>query len=99
VGWLVGIPLVLLSRAWVGRDKAIAAVLGLSPLLVGGLGIFVAGDSGGGEVGTPIESSSGGLGPLEVGMLSLGFLGGLVGAVYLALRLRRSAEPKELASV
>jgi hypothetical protein len=93
VGWLVGIPLVLLSQAWGGRDKAIAVALGLSPLFVGALTV-VAGDSGGGPVGTPIEPSSGGLGPLEVGVLSLGFLGGLVGAVYLALRLRRAASPQ-----
>jgi hypothetical protein len=95
VGWLVGIPLVLISNAWSGRDKAIAAVLGLSPLWVGALGIVASG-SGGGEVGTPVESSGGGLGPLEVGILSLGLLGGLVGAIYLALRLRHSRQPRAL---
>ena len=99
VGWLVGIPLVLLSQAWPGRDKAIAVLLGLSPLFVGALTVLATSDGGGGPVGAPIEQSSGGLGPLEVGVLSLGFLGGLVGAVYLALRLRRRAEPNELASV
>jgi hypothetical protein len=75
-------------------------VLGLSPLLVGALSIVAARGSNGVDlpVGTPVEPSSGGLGPLEVGLLSLGFLGGLVGSVYLALRLRRSAGPKEMAS-
>ena len=99
VGWLVGIPLVLLSQAWAGRDKAVAVLLGLLPLFVGAAGMVAASSDGGTDVpGTQIEPSSGGLGPLEVGILSFGFLGGLVGAIYLALRLRRSAEPKELAS-
>jgi hypothetical protein len=96
VGWLIGIPLVLLSQAWAGRDKAIAVLLGLSPLFVGALTVVASRDGGGANVpvGTPIEPSSDGLGPLEVGILSLGFLGGLVGAVYLALRLRRAGPPR-----
>jgi uncharacterized membrane protein len=95
-GWLVGIPLVLISQAWAGRDKVIAVALGLSPLFVGALGIVATRGGNGVDVpvGTPVEPATGGLGPLEVGILSLGFLGGLVGAVYLALRLRRTASPR-----
>jgi hypothetical protein len=94
-GWLVGIPLMLLSRAWIGRDKAIAAFLVFVPLLLG-LVLAISGSESGANVpvGTPEEPASEGLGPLEVGILVGGFLGGLAGAVYLALRLRRDGQPR-----
>jgi hypothetical protein len=96
-GWLVGIPLMLLSRAWIGRDKAIAAFLVFVPLLLG-LVLAISGSESGANVpvGTPDEPAAGGLGPLELGILVGGFLGGLAGAVYLALRLRRDGEPRVL---
>lgn len=100
VGWVVGIPLVLLSQAWAGRDKAIAALLGVSPLLLGVLVMAVG--SGGSETGVPVGTpeeppASSSLGPLEVAVLATAFLGGLIGSVYLALRLRR-AGPTRTAS-
>jgi hypothetical protein len=97
VGWLVGIPLVLLSQAWASRDKAIAGFLVFLPLLLGvPLVLWGADGSGDVPVGTPEEPAGGGLGPLEVGILITGFLGGLVASVYLALRLRRSGQTRAL---
>jgi hypothetical protein len=97
VGWLVGIPLVLVSRAWSGREKAIGLLLGLIPFFAGFL-LFGAGSESvdGGPPGTPDEQ--GGLGPLEVSVLIGGLLSGLVASSYLAFRLRRRPEPNELAS-
>jgi hypothetical protein len=98
-GWLVGIPLMLLSRAWTGRDKAIAAFLVFVPLFLGFV-LAISGSESGADlpVGTPEEPAADGLGPLEVGILVGGFLGGLVGSAYLAFRLRHSKGSKELAS-
>ena len=94
-GWLVGIPLMILSRAWAGRDKGIAVFLVFVPLLLGFVLALSGSESGANvPVGTPEEPSSGGLGPLEVGILVGGFLGGLAGAAYLALRLRRDGPPR-----
>jgi uncharacterized membrane protein len=95
VGWLVGIPLVLLSQAWPGRDKAVGTLLGLSPLLLGAL-VMTAGASHSGPVGAPEDSPGSGLGPLEVSALGLLIFGGLVGAIYLALRLRRGGQTRAL---
>ena len=77
-GWLVGIPLMILSRAWAGRDKAIAAFLVFVPLLLG-IVLAISGSENGANVpvGTPEEPASEGLGPLEVGILAGGLLGGL----------------------
>ena len=96
-GWLVGIPLMLLSQAWVGRDKAIAAFVVFVPLFLGFV-VAVSGSEGGANVpvGTPEEPTDGGLGPLEVGILVSGFLGGLMASVYLALRLRRTRQHRAL---
>ena len=98
-GWLAGIPLMLASRAWVGRDKAIAAFLVFVPLLLG-LVLAISSSASGAEVpvGSTEEPAGGGLGPLERGILIGGFFGGLVGSAYLAFRLRRSGGSKELAS-
>jgi hypothetical protein len=96
-GWLVGIPLMLLSRAWSGRDKSIAAFLVFVPLFLG-LVLAISGSENGADVpvGTPEEPAADGLGPLELGILIGGFLGGLVGTAYLALRLRRDGQPRAL---
>jgi uncharacterized membrane protein len=95
VGWLVGIPLVLLSQAWKGRDKAIGVLLGLSPVFLGAL-VMTAGEGHSGPVGAPTDTPGGGVGPFEVSVLGLVILGGLVGAIFLAVRLRRDAEPRAL---
>ena len=96
VGWLVGIPLVLWSRAWATREKSIAALLGVAPLHVAFLLMAVGAESGSEEgvtVGAPETAPTGdsGLGPLEVALLSTAVLGGPIGAAYLAIRLRRAA--------
>jgi hypothetical protein len=99
VGWLVGIPLVLVSKAWSGREKAIGVLLGLIPFFAGFLLFGIGADSaGGGPPGTPDERGVDGLGPLEVSVLIGALLGGLVASSYLGLRLRRRPEPSELAS-
>lgn len=95
VGLLVGIPLVLLSQAWSGRDKVIGLLFGLSPLLVGAL-VMTAGAGHSGPVGDPVDTPASGVGPLEVSVLSLAIFGGLVGAIYLAVRLRRTGQPRAL---
>lgn len=97
LGWLVGIPLMLLSQAWAGRDKTIAAFLVFVPLLLG-LVLAISGSENGAAVpvGTPEEPAAGGLGPLELGILIGGFLGGLVASAYLALRLRRAGQHRAL---
>lgn len=98
-GWLVGIPLMLVSQAWAGRDKALAAFLIFVPLLLGLLLTISGSGSENGvpvPVGTPEEPSSSGLGPLETAVLVGGFLGGLVASVYLAFRLRRGGQPRAL---
>lgn len=97
VGWLVGIPLLLLSKAWAGREKAMAAFLIFAPLFLGFVLALSGSESGAPvPVGTPEEPAGGGLGPLETGILIGGFLGGVVASVYLALRLRRGGQPRAL---
>lgn len=98
-GWLVGIPLMLVSQAWAGRDKALAAFLVFVPLVLGLLLTISGSGSENGTavpVGTPEEPATSGLGPLETAVLVGGFLGGLVASVYLAFRLRRGGQPRAL---
>ena len=96
-GWLVGIPLVLLSQAWSRRDKWIGVLLSLTPLLGGLLVTMVGADNGADvPVGTPHEPSNDGLGPLEITVLIGAVLGGLVGSAYLAFRLRQTGQPRAL---
>jgi len=82
VGWLVGFVLVWMSGAWSFRDKLIAtagpvAVVFVVPLLF----LFVGVVSG---VGGP------NVGPIEwmfIAGAGTGWLGGVLGALYLAVRL------------
>ena len=80
VGWLVGIVLVLASRAWSSREKTIGALI-LVPVLLPFLGLV-------------LGSAGGGLGSVEVATLVVGFvLAGLPSALYLGSRLRSRTTP------
>jgi hypothetical protein len=43
-----------------------------------------------------VDTPASGVGPVEVSVLSLAIFGGLVGAIYLALRLRRGRQSQAL---
>ena len=96
VGWLVGMVLVVVSRAWSSRDKAVAATLVLLPVVVPFLGLMVSGPESGMDEAVPpgddtpvgVEETDAGLGPFEVAVLAFLFLAGLPSALYLGWRLR-----------
>lgn len=104
IGWLVGIPLVLVSRAWSGSDKLVGALLGLGlallglglPLLLGFVFLGAGAETTSDDPFAPGEPADEGLGPLEVAVMVVSSLGGLVASGYLALRLRRTREPRAL---
>jgi flagellar basal body-associated protein FliL len=78
IGWLFGIAMVLISKAWSNREKAIGtalALLAVVPFLT--LAI----------VDSYSESTSG---MFDVLLFVLWVIGGLPSAVYLGLRLRRA---------
>ena len=83
-GYLIGAGLVLASRAWDGRDKAIALLIPPFVVVVGGL-VVLAGAAGV-AAGDSFDS---GLGPVEVAVLLASALSGLLSAAYLSHRLRR----------
>ncbi len=106
LGWFVGIVLVAVSRAWTGREKAVAVMLVLVPAVLLALGV-VSESSGSAVSAEPVSSGlqpeevsagGGGLGPIELAVVLGTFLVGPLAAVYLASRLRRSGEPAEPAS-
>jgi hypothetical protein len=77
IGWLFGIAMVLISRAWSNREKAIGtalALLSVVPFIT--LAIV--------DNYTESESSA-----FEVVFFVLWVIGGLPSALYLGLRLRR----------
>jgi uncharacterized membrane protein len=93
LGWVAGLVMLMLSRAWSGREKGLAVLLLLLPIVLPAIGL-TAESSGSGEgvpVGTPEEpptttSNS------EVGAFVLAFFAGVPAAVYLAWRLRRESD-------
>ena len=98
VGWLVGIVLVLVSRAWSSRQKLIGIALALLPPLLPLLILVSAGAESGAEELVPgeeepvgVQEESGeSLGPVEVVVaFAVFFLAGLPSALYLGTRLRR----------
>ena len=98
IGWIVGIVLVLVSRAWANREKTIGIALALLPALVPLVLLSLGGESGspqsspvGEGPAAGLDESDGGLGPLEIGALVLGLLAGLPSAIYLGVNLRRRA--------
>ena len=94
MGWLIGIVLVFASRVWSRRDKLIAALLLLLPIVVLSLSFVAAGPNGSEElvapgdarpVGEKEEVPISGLGPVEFVL----FVTGLPSALYLGWQLRR----------
>jgi hypothetical protein len=98
LGWLFGIVLVLVSRAWSSRDKLVGVALALIPALVLVFTLLAGAESGSGDLvpadadrpaGLKVEGGNPDLGPIEVGSLVLGFFAGLPSALYLGWQLRR----------
>jgi hypothetical protein len=92
IGWLIGIILTFASRIWSRRDKLIACVLLLVPVVVFGLGFTVARPSAPAEVpaaDSPAVEEQGAdapaNGPVELAL----FVAGVPTACYLAWRLRK----------
>jgi hypothetical protein len=104
LGWLFGVVLVLVSRAWSSRDKLVGVALALIPALVPIFTLLAGAESGSDElvpagddrpVGLKVEGDPD-LGPFAVGALVLGFFAGLPSALYLGWQLRRhSTVPRE----
>ena len=96
IGWLIGIILVFVSRAWSSRDKVIGAILLFLPVAVLSMGYVAAGPSGSEESTPPGETHPVGekveapaeLGPAELIL----FVAGLPSALYLGWRLRRDPD-------
>jgi hypothetical protein len=103
VGWIVGIVLVVLSRAWSTREKAVGILLAVLPAFIPLIGLVASSSSGSEVVQGPVvispgdvtntyepaSSSDGGLGLIEVAVFGFLFLAGLPSAVFLGWRLRR----------
>jgi hypothetical protein len=93
IGWLVGMALALASRVWSRRDKGIAILLLLVPIVVLGLGFVATGPSRTAEAPPPSQTQpvdteeEAPAGPGAVELVSL--VAGMPSAVYLAWRLRR----------
>jgi uncharacterized membrane protein len=92
IGWLVGLVLVVLSRAWSTREKLAGFVLGFLPFVVPFLVLVATGA----ESGTPVPvvtpeepPADSGLGPIELAVLVFGLLAGVPPALYLGSRLGR----------
>ena len=84
LGYLIGAALVLASKVWDGRDKAIGLTIPPFVVLFGAIVVLV----GTADVAEG-DSFDSGLGPLEIAVLLANVLSGFVAAVYLASRLRR----------
>jgi hypothetical protein len=95
VGWLVGAVLVCASQAWSRRDKLIAALLVLLPIVLVGLSFALGGPHGAEEslpsgdarpAGEKVEA------PLEQGAAAPVLIAaGVPSALYLGWQLRRSS--------
>ena len=82
LGYLIGAGLVLASKAWDGRDKAIGLVIPPFVVLFGAI-VVLAGAAGVADG----DSFDSGLGPLEIAVLLANVLSGFIAAAYLASRL------------
>lgn len=96
MGWVVGAVLVVLSRAWSGREKALGIGLVLLPIVLPAFGLVAEGGPDQSPV-VPVDESgelpdagSDSLGNAELLAFVLLLLGGLPSALYLGWRLRRS---------
>ena len=96
IGWLIGIILGFVSRAWSSRDKVIGAILLFLPIAVLSMGYVAAGPSGSEESTPPGETHPVGEkveAPAEPGPAELVFfVAGLPSALYLGWRLRRDPD-------
>jgi flagellar basal body-associated protein FliL len=90
IGWVGGLVMMMLSRAWSGREKGLAFVLLLLPIVLPALVVMA--ESSGTEQGVPVgtqEEPPTSTSNSEVGAFVFAFLAGVPSAVYLAWRLRR----------
>jgi flagellar basal body-associated protein FliL len=78
IGWLFGIAMVLISKAWSNREKTVATALAMLPVLAF-LGLVI--------VDSYSESDSS---TFEVLLFVVWVIGGLPSALYLGLQLRRA---------
>ena len=99
LGWLIGVVLVVVSRAWTAREKVVGVALGLLPLLLPLAGLAVGAESSGNSPvpvepaeGLPEAGPSSGAGPFEVILIVWLLFAGLPSAIYLGWRLRRSKD-------
>jgi hypothetical protein len=83
VGYLFGAGLVLSSKAWSARDKLIGLLIPPGVFVIGGVVALTASASV-----AEGESFDSGLGPLEIAVLFAVVFSGLLGAAFLAWRLR-----------
>lgn len=89
VGWVAGMILVALSRAWSSREKAIGLSLILLPIVIPAFGFSIGAPDGADvPVGQP-EAPAAETGTADAGLFVLIALGGLPSALYFAWRLRR----------
>ena len=97
LGWVVGIVLVVVSRAWSGREKALGVALALLPVLLPLLVVAAEADVDQSPVvpGTETRGELPEAGPtsvsdVEVLVFAFWLLAGLPSALYLGWRLRRT---------
>ena len=57
-GWAVGVVLVFASRVWSRRDRVVGGLLLLAPIVLLGLGVSLAGPSGGEDSVPPSDSGA-----------------------------------------
>ena len=97
IGWLVGVVLVAASRFWSGRDKLVGALLLFLPVVLLGVGLALAGASGGEDSVPPGDTSPVGEkveDPAAPGGVELVlFVAGVPSALFLAWQLRRGPQP------
>lgn len=94
LGWLIGVVLVVASRAWSGRDKVVGVLLVLLAALLPAVGLVVAGAESGVDESVPVgdlrpvgeKQEDTGVGGAEL----LLFFVGLPSALFLGWRLRRT---------
>ena len=79
IGWLAGIALVLVSKAWTNRDKAVGIALALLPALA-----FL-------SLAVADRDSQSSTSTFEVVLFVFMIVAGLPSAIYLGLRLRRDS--------
>ena len=84
LGYVIGAAMVLSSKAWDGRDKAIGLVIPPFVVLFGAIVVLL----GSASIADG-DSYDSGLGPLELAVLAANVLSGIIAAAYLSSRLGR----------